>query len=159
MLLNSKLPIDVLGRVWELADIDKDGMLDSDEFAVVSCLDFLWLSSHLLPCLLNSWSCIQILTLIYPLVQYWFCSLMDLFSLSVLFSRFRPDVHVGIFPFCFFHKLCVHLHVHKTTFERNHVFPRLATDGLKQEGKLYMLKRYILFPVKYYSINYLLYYL
>ena len=41
MLLNSKLPIDVLGRVWELADIDKDGMLDSDEFAVVSCLDFL----------------------------------------------------------------------------------------------------------------------
>ena len=40
MLLNSKLPIDVLGRVWELADIDKDGMLDSDEFAVVSCLDF-----------------------------------------------------------------------------------------------------------------------
>jgi len=33
--LNSKLPIDVLGRVWELADIDKDGMLDSDEFAVV----------------------------------------------------------------------------------------------------------------------------
>ena len=36
VLLNSKLPIDVLGRVWELADIDKDGMLDSDEFAVVS---------------------------------------------------------------------------------------------------------------------------
>ena len=35
VLLNSKLPIDVLGRVWELADIDKDGMLDSDEFAVV----------------------------------------------------------------------------------------------------------------------------
>ena len=35
VLLNSKLPIDVLGRVWELADIDKDGMLDNDEFAVV----------------------------------------------------------------------------------------------------------------------------
>lgn len=35
VLLNSKLPIDVLGRVWELADIDKDGMLDYDEFAVV----------------------------------------------------------------------------------------------------------------------------
>ena len=35
VLLNSNLPIDVLGRVWELADIDKDGMLDGDEFAVV----------------------------------------------------------------------------------------------------------------------------
>ena len=35
VLLNSKLPIDVLGRVWELSDIDKDGMLDNDEFAVV----------------------------------------------------------------------------------------------------------------------------
>ncbi|KAJ7386596.1 hypothetical protein OS493_008744 [Desmophyllum pertusum] len=34
VLLNSKLPIDVLGRVWELSDIDKDGMLDNDEFAV-----------------------------------------------------------------------------------------------------------------------------
>lgn len=34
--MNSKLSIDVLKRVWELSDIDKDGMLDSDEFAVVS---------------------------------------------------------------------------------------------------------------------------
>ncbi|KAK3566323.1 hypothetical protein QTP86_032357 [Hemibagrus guttatus] len=34
VLLNSKLPVDVLGRVWELSDIDRDGMLDKDEFAV-----------------------------------------------------------------------------------------------------------------------------
>ena len=36
ILLNSKLHVDVLGRVWDLSDIDKDGMLDKDEFAVVS---------------------------------------------------------------------------------------------------------------------------
>lgn len=40
VLLNSKLPIDVLGRVWDLSDIDRDGMLDSDEFAVVSGENF-----------------------------------------------------------------------------------------------------------------------
>ncbi|XP_011781759.1 PREDICTED: epidermal growth factor receptor substrate 15-like [Colobus angolensis palliatus] len=38
VLLNSKLPVDILGRVWELSDIDHDGMLDRDEFAVVSNL-------------------------------------------------------------------------------------------------------------------------
>ena len=36
MLLNSKLPVDVLGRVWELSDIDGDGFLDREEFTVVS---------------------------------------------------------------------------------------------------------------------------
>ncbi|XP_032989317.1 epidermal growth factor receptor substrate 15-like 1 isoform X5 [Rhinolophus ferrumequinum] len=35
VLMNSKLPLDVLGRVWDLSDIDKDGHLDRDEFAVV----------------------------------------------------------------------------------------------------------------------------
>ncbi|XP_038615888.1 epidermal growth factor receptor substrate 15 isoform X2 [Tachyglossus aculeatus] len=38
VLLNSKLPVDVLGRVWELSDIDHDGMLDRDEFAVAMFL-------------------------------------------------------------------------------------------------------------------------
>ena len=33
--MNSKLPVDVLGKIWDLSDIDKDGFLDRDEFAVV----------------------------------------------------------------------------------------------------------------------------
>ena len=36
--MNSKLPVDVLGRIWDLSDIDKDGFLDRDEFAVVSII-------------------------------------------------------------------------------------------------------------------------
>lgn len=35
VLLNSKLHVDILGRVWDLSDIDNDGMLDKDEFSVV----------------------------------------------------------------------------------------------------------------------------
>ncbi|KAL3868078.1 hypothetical protein ACJMK2_040915 [Sinanodonta woodiana] len=34
ILLNSKLATDVLGRIWDLSDIDKDGYLDRDEFAL-----------------------------------------------------------------------------------------------------------------------------
>jgi len=34
VLLNSKLPLDVLGRVWQLSDIDADGFLDREEFTV-----------------------------------------------------------------------------------------------------------------------------
>ncbi|XP_044223817.1 epidermal growth factor receptor substrate 15-like 1 isoform X2 [Thunnus albacares] len=35
VLINSKLPLDVLGKIWELSDVDKDGHLDKDEFTVV----------------------------------------------------------------------------------------------------------------------------
>lgn len=35
-LMDSKLPLDTLGKIWDLADIDKDGMLDRHEFVVVS---------------------------------------------------------------------------------------------------------------------------
>lgn len=38
ILMNSKLPVDVLGQVWELSDIDKDGSLDREEFYVVCCI-------------------------------------------------------------------------------------------------------------------------
>ena len=38
VLMNSKLPMDTLGRIWDLSDIDKDGFLDRDEFTIVSKL-------------------------------------------------------------------------------------------------------------------------
>lgn len=38
MLINSQLTIEVLGKIWELSDIDKDGFLDKDEFYVVSVI-------------------------------------------------------------------------------------------------------------------------
>ena len=37
-MIKSKLPNSVLRRVWALSDIDKDGMLDRDEFAVAMFL-------------------------------------------------------------------------------------------------------------------------
>ncbi|XP_073674667.1 epidermal growth factor receptor substrate 15 isoform X2 [Garra rufa] len=49
VLLNSKLPVDVLGRVWELSDIDRDGMLDKDEFAVAMHLVYRALESEPVP--------------------------------------------------------------------------------------------------------------
>ncbi len=35
MLINSKLSTAILGRVWELSDLNADGKLDTVEFAVV----------------------------------------------------------------------------------------------------------------------------
>jgi epidermal growth factor receptor substrate 15 len=35
VLMDSKLPLDTLGKIWDLADMDKDGMLDRHEFMVV----------------------------------------------------------------------------------------------------------------------------
>ena len=35
VLMDSKLPVDTLGKIWDLADMDKDGMLDRHEFMVV----------------------------------------------------------------------------------------------------------------------------
>jgi len=48
-MLKSKLPNSVLGKIWKLSDIDKDGQLDSDEFALASYLINLKLDGHELP--------------------------------------------------------------------------------------------------------------
>ncbi|XP_048831995.1 epidermal growth factor receptor substrate 15-like 1 isoform X2 [Brienomyrus brachyistius] len=54
VLINSKLPLDVLGRVWDLSDIDKDGHLDRDEFAVAMHLVYRALEKEPVPPVLPS---------------------------------------------------------------------------------------------------------
>uniref|UniRef100_A0A4W3IZD1 Epidermal growth factor receptor pathway substrate 15 n=1 Tax=Callorhinchus milii TaxID=7868 RepID=A0A4W3IZD1_CALMI len=49
VLLNSKLPVDVLGRVWDLSDSDHDGLLDRDEFAVAMFLVYRALEKEPVP--------------------------------------------------------------------------------------------------------------
>lgn len=49
MLINSKLPIEVLGKIWELSDIDKDGFLDKDEFYVCMHLVYKALEKNPVP--------------------------------------------------------------------------------------------------------------
>lgn len=48
-MVKSRLPNAILGKVWKLADIDKDGMLDSDEFALAMHLISVKLEGHDLP--------------------------------------------------------------------------------------------------------------
>lgn len=48
-MVKSKLPNTVLAKVWKLADVDKDGMLDSDEFALAMHLINVKLDGHDLP--------------------------------------------------------------------------------------------------------------
>ena len=33
-MMGSKLPMPILGKIWDLSDIDRDGMLDRYEFTV-----------------------------------------------------------------------------------------------------------------------------
>ncbi|XP_036361523.1 EH domain-containing protein 3 isoform X2 [Octopus sinensis] len=48
-MVKSKLPNSVLGKVWKLADVDKDGMLDADEWALANHLMKIKLQGHDLP--------------------------------------------------------------------------------------------------------------
>ncbi|XP_061456598.1 epidermal growth factor receptor substrate 15-like 1 isoform X2 [Rhineura floridana] len=52
VLMNSKLPLDILGKVWDLSDIDKDGHLDRDEFAVAMHLVYRALEKEPVPSVL-----------------------------------------------------------------------------------------------------------
>lgn len=48
-MVKSKLPNSVLGKIWKLSDIDKDGLLDADEFALAMHLIKVKLDGHDLP--------------------------------------------------------------------------------------------------------------
>lgn len=48
-LVKSRLPNSILGRVWKLSDLDQDGMLDADEFALAMYLIGIKLDGHDLP--------------------------------------------------------------------------------------------------------------
>ncbi|KAI5644740.1 cytoskeletal-regulatory complex EF hand domain-containing protein [Phthorimaea operculella] len=48
-MVKSKLPNSVLGKIWKLSDIDKDGFLDEDEFALAMHLIRVKIDGHDLP--------------------------------------------------------------------------------------------------------------
>ncbi|XP_063233844.1 EH domain-containing protein 1 [Bacillus rossius redtenbacheri] len=48
-MVKSKLPNSVLGKIWKLSDVDKDGMLDADEFALAMHLISIKIDGHDLP--------------------------------------------------------------------------------------------------------------
>ncbi|OCT64859.1 EH domain-containing protein 4 [Xenopus laevis] len=48
-MVNSKLPNSVLGKIWKLADNDKDGMLDDEEFALAKHLIKIKIDGYELP--------------------------------------------------------------------------------------------------------------
>ena len=48
-MVKSKLPNSVLGKIWKLADVDKDGMLDKDEWALSKYLIKLKLEGSEIP--------------------------------------------------------------------------------------------------------------
>lgn len=53
-MVKSKLPNTVLGKIWKLADVDHDGLLDDEEFALANHLIKVKLEGHELPAELPS---------------------------------------------------------------------------------------------------------
>ncbi|XP_065168555.1 epidermal growth factor receptor substrate 15-like 1 isoform X8 [Atheta coriaria] len=49
VLMDSKLPLDTLGKIWDLADQDKDGMLDKHEFIAAMHLVYKALEKYSIP--------------------------------------------------------------------------------------------------------------
>jgi len=47
--MESKLPVDKLGKIWDLADMDKDGNLSRHEFMVAMHLVYKALETHAIP--------------------------------------------------------------------------------------------------------------
>ncbi|XP_035994315.1 epidermal growth factor receptor substrate 15-like 1 isoform X2 [Fundulus heteroclitus] len=54
VLINSKLPLDVLGKIWDLSDVDKDGHLDKEEFIVAMHLVYRTMEKEPVPSSLPS---------------------------------------------------------------------------------------------------------
>lgn len=48
-MIKSKLPNSVLSKIWKLSDLDKDDMLDSEEFALAMYLIKIKLEGNNLP--------------------------------------------------------------------------------------------------------------
>jgi hypothetical protein len=48
-MIKSKLPSSVLGKIYKLADVDQDGLLDADEFALMMYLISIKLDGYDLP--------------------------------------------------------------------------------------------------------------
>lgn len=48
-MVKSKLPNSVLSKIWKLSDVDKDGMLDADEFALAMYIIEIKLKDNELP--------------------------------------------------------------------------------------------------------------
>ena len=49
LLMDSKLPFEILGKIWDLADADKDGSLSEGEFAIAMHFVYKCLEKHTLP--------------------------------------------------------------------------------------------------------------
>ncbi|XP_023230726.1 epidermal growth factor receptor substrate 15-like 1 [Centruroides sculpturatus] len=52
VMLNSKLPLETLGKIWDLSDIDQDGFLDKDEFILAMHLVYKALENVPVPSIL-----------------------------------------------------------------------------------------------------------